>query len=356
MSPGRINGITDVDGVRVGQATLIRRRGKLIPGKGPVRTGVTVVFPHGGDVFRDKVVGIIHTINGFGEVAGLVQTNEMGVIEGPILITNSLNVGLVTDAAITWALERSPEMGVSTWGMCPIVGECDDSWLNDIRGRHVKPRHVFEALDSAHGGPVDEGNVGAGTGMCTFDFAGGVGTSSRALASEHEGYTVGALVVSNFGWREQLTIDGVPVGHELMAMKWEAPKRVRRHSSIVMVLATDAPLSDRQLRRVAARAAVGLARTGSTLGSTSGDFVVAFSTTNRRPHETTEREYSVREISEASNSVLDWLFQAAAEAIEEAVLNAIFVGDAMDGRDGHVVPGLPVAEVLDIMHRYGRSV
>ena len=220
LSPGPKNAITDVADVRVGQVTLIEGEGALVPGVGPIRTGVTAVLPHGGDLFLDKVVGVVHAINGFGEVTNAHQVAEMGVLEGPVMITNTLNVPRVADAVIDWAQDRNPEMGVTTWGISPIVAECSDMYLNDIRGRHVKAEHVFAAIEGASTGPVEEGNVGAGTGMSCYGFKGGVGTSSRVIPDEVGGYAVGVLLVSNFGLPDRLTIDGVPVGRFLV--DWSA--------------------------------------------------------------------------------------------------------------------------------------
>lgn len=344
LSPGPLNAITDVSGVRVGQTTLIEGEGLQA-----VCTGVTAVLPHGDDIFREKVIGAVHTINGFGKPFGFEQVRELGVIESPICLTNTLNVGLVADALVSWSLRRNPDIGIRTSTMNPLVGECNDGYLNDIQGRHVRAEHVWAAVDGTQDGPVVEGNVGAGTGMSAFGFKGGVGTSSRVVSDRHGGFTVGVLVVANFGEREQLLIGGVPVGQELADWPGEKPQD---EGSIMIVLATDAPLTSRQLLRVARRTAHGLARTGSTATNGSGDFTIAFSTAQRVPHYpcTLVRQiYSLAEDGPAINA----LFQATVEATEEAVLNALFRAETMTGRDGHIRHALPLDRVASILKRYG---
>lgn len=356
LSPGPLNAITDVAGVRVGHTTIVQGEGQLVPGVGPIRTGVTAVLPHGGDLFLDKVVGVVHTINGFGEVTNAEQVAEMGVLEGPVMITNTVNVARVADAVIDWAQARNPAMGVTTWDISPIVAECSDMYLNDIRGRHVRAEHVFAAIESACEGPVEEGCVGAGTGMSCYGFKGGVGTSSRVVPAEAGGYAVGVLVVSNFGNRERLTIDGVPVGHLLVG--WPETAAVEptgpQGGSIVIVLATDAPLSERQLGRLAKRVAHGLARTGSFAGTTSGDFVIAFTTANHVAHEGPGLSHPMTCITE-SWQIINPLFEAVVEATEEAVLNSLFRAQTVIGRDNHVRYALPLERVVEIMHQYGHA-
>jgi len=355
LSPGPHNAITDVTGVRVGHVTLIEGEGALVPGVGPIRTGVTAILPHGDDLFLDKVIGVVHTINGFGEVTNAHQVAEMGVIEGPVMITNTLNVPRVADAVIELTQARNPEMGVTTWGVSPIVAECSDMYLNDIRGRHVKAEHVFAAIEGATAGPVEEGNVGAGTGMSCYGFKGGVGASSRVVPAEAGGYTVGALVVSNFGSRQRLTIDGVPVGPLLVDWPAETVQPASTEGgSVVIVLATDAPLSERQLGRLTRRVAHGLARTGSIAGTTSGDFVIAFSTANRVPHFAHGLTYSMTCVTETWQTI-NPLFEAVVEATEEAVLNSLFCAQTMVGRDNHVRHALPLERVVEIMHQFGHS-
>jgi len=342
LPPGPLNAITDVSGVRVGHTTLIEG-----PGPQAVRTGVTAVLPHGDDIFREKVIGAVHTINGFGKPLGFEQVRELGVIESPICLTNTLNVGLVADALVSWALRRNPDIGVRTSTMNPLVGECNDGYLNDIQGRHVRAEHVWAAIDGAQGGLVAEGNVGAGTGMSAFGFKGGVGTASRLVPERYGGFTVGVLVVANFGYREQLLIGGVPVGRELADWPGEEP---RDEGSIMIVLATDAPLTSRQLSRVARRTAHGLARTGSTATNGSGDFTIAFSTAQRVPHYSHTLVRQVHCLAE-NGPAINALFQATVEATEEAVLNALFRAETMTGRGGHVRHALPLDQVAEILTR-----
>lgn len=361
LETGRYNAITDVAGVRVGHVTLIEGQGKHIPGKGPIRTGVTAILPHDGDLFLDKVTGAVLRINGFGEVTNAEQIHEMGFVEGPIMLTNTWNVPRVADAVIDWYVARHPAMGVTTWGISPVVAETSDMFLNDIVGRHVTREHVFRAIDSAKDGAVAEGAVGGGTGMTCYDFKSGIGTASRKLPARLGGYTVGILVQSNFGWRPQLMIDGVPVGRELidyqpLRRKSEAPPEMKRDidsGSIIVVLATDAPCSTRILTRLAMRAQNGLARTGSHTGNTSGDFVIAFSTTRRKKHFTDGLTYAFEQVVEEGD-LINHLFWSVVEATEEAVLNSLFKADTMIGIDDRVVPGLPIEETLAVMKKYGR--
>lgn len=350
MPPGAFNAITDVEGVRVGHTTLVRGEGPLRPGEGPVRTGVTAILPHSGNLFRDKVAGAVHTINGFGKVAGFEQVRELGTIETPIVLTNTLNVGLAADALVAYMLRDNPDIGVSTGGVNPLVGECNDGYLNDIRGRHVRAEHVWTAIEADREGPVEEGNVGAGTGTQTFEFKGGIGTASRRIPADRGGFTVGALVQTNFGDREELTVAGVPVGRELVDVK---PRIRPPGGSIMMVLATDAPCSSRQLHRLAVRAGFGLARTGSLAAHNSGDFVVAFSTTNRRPHYT-EAVVAGRPRLENEAGVITALFQAVVESIEEAIINALLRAETMTGRDENSLVALPIDRLQETMRRYGR--
>lgn len=350
LGTGEHNAITDVRGVRVGHSTIIEGRGALVPGEGPIRTGVTAILPHERDLFLEKVTGAIVQINGFGEVTNSQQVAELGVLEGPLMITNTLNVPRVADAVIDWSLERNAEMGVATWGVSPIVAETSDSYLNDIRGRHVRKEHVYEAISSARSGPVIEGAVGGGTGMICYDFKGGVGTASRVLPEDEGGFTVGVLVQTNFGSRIKLRVDGVPVGRELA----DYDERIERESqgSVIIVIATDAPATSRQLRRMGMRATHGLARTGTHGGNTSGDFAIAFSTTRNRPHHSNADTLYLPQVVEDSN-LINWLFDAVVEATEEAVLNSLFRAETMIGRDNRIVYALPIEETVEIMNRYG---
>lgn len=349
FEPGPNNSICDVSGVKVGHCTLIKGKGKLIPGVGPIRTGVTVILPHDGNPFKLKVRAASIVINGFGKPIGLIQLNELGQLETPIALTNTLNVGIVADAIIDYMLKLNPDIGVSTGSVNPVVLECNDNYLNDIRGRHVKHEHVFEAIRNAKSGLIEEGAVGAGTGMSAFEFKGGIGTSSRKLPQKYGGYTVGTLVLSNFGRREDLTILGVPVGWELRSyMRNSHPQT---GGSIVMIIATDAPLTHRQLRRLAMRATHGLARTGSYSSHGSGDFVVAFSTAIKIPHYSEDLICHEKVMVESN---LSPLFRAASETVEEAIINSLLKAVTMDGRDNHVRHAIPIDSLIEIMVKYGR--
>jgi D-aminopeptidase len=351
LPPGLHNAITDVADVRVGQTTLISGEGALVPGVGPVRTGVTVIVPHGGNLFREKTPAAAHVINGFGKCVGQEQIDELGVLEAPIALTGTLNVGRVADALIDYGIRANPDIGISTTTINAFVGECSDQQLNDIQGRHVRAEHVLAALDGAVAGPIDEGGVGAGTGMLAFGYKGGIGTASRVTPDVAGGYTVGVLVLANFGRRAQLVVDGVPVGRYLEAEAQPQPER----GSIMLVVATDAPLLDRGLRRLARRAGVGLARTGSIAGHGSGDYAVAFSAAPgvRMPHEPASLTLGVDLLLD-SGAAIDALFQATVEATEEAILNAVFRAETMVGRDGFVAEALPVERVLAMLRSAGR--
>ncbi len=350
METRRWNAITDVDGVLVGHCTLIEDSGKLRPGQGPVRTGVTAVLPHDGNIFRDKVAASVHVINGFGKCTGLAQILELGTLETPVLLTNTLSVGTAADACVSWCIERNPDIGITTSTVNPVVGECDDGYLNDIQGRHVHAEHVFRALNTAATGRVQEGAVGAGTGMSAFGFKGGVGTASRRLPQALGSFILGVLLVANLGRRADLLILGVPVGQEL-ALTTSGPDG--DDGSVMVLVATDAPLAPHQLVRLARRGVHGLARTGAISHHRSGDFVLAFSTTNRIAHDPAGLTRQV-ELVEDCGPVLDGLFRAAVEATEESVYNALLQADRMDGRDGHVSEALPTEALLTILRRSGR--
>jgi D-aminopeptidase len=360
LPPGRWNAITDVNGVLVGQTTVSFGEGALRPGFGPARTGVTVVRPHPGNVFLEKVPGAIEIINGFGKTTGIAQVTELGTIETPIALTSTLCVGRVADALITHAIQETPEIGITTSTVNPVVGECSDAYLNDIQGRHITEQHVLDAIAHATSGPVEEGSVGAGTGMAAFGFKGGIGTSSRVLPDDLGGWTVGVLVLANFGTRQQLVIDGVPVGRLLDVQKQQLSPPER--GSIMIVLATDAPLLDRGLRRLARRVGFGLARTGSIGGHGSGDIVIAFSTAERVriPHDpptfTLPIELLAENASHGGARVIDALFTATIEATEEAILNALFRATTVTGRDGHRRESLPLDRVRPILAAAGRLV
>ena len=365
LPTGPLNALTDVPGVRVGHVTLSEGAGPLVPGVGPVRTGVTAILPHSGDIFREKVAACVHRINGFGEVTNSEMVREMGVIESPILLTGTTSVPHVADAVLDWVFAHDPEAGVSTWTPAPIVAECSDQYLSDVRGRHVQPQHVIAALETAASGPIAEGGVGGGTGMSCCEFKGGIGASSRVVPAEAGGFTVGVLVMSNFGRREHLLIDGVPVGRELK--NWNPPPpKVNPEpagSSIIIVLATDAPLDPRQLERLSVRAGGGLARTGGLYSTSSGDFVIAFSTTNRVPHVPEQPIIRQDIVAEGLLVGQDWpaapainyLLQAALEAAEEAILNSMFAAETTTGRDDRVRHALPIEETVEILRKYGHS-
>jgi D-aminopeptidase len=345
LPPGPWNAITDVAGVGVGHTTLIAGEGPLEPGRGPVRTGVTVILPHGGNLFREKVPAAVHTINGFGKPVGFEQVRELGTIESPIALTNTLNVGLVADALVEHAIRENPDIGIRTSTVNVIVAETNDGYLNDLQGRHVRAEHVWAAIATASEGPVEEGAVGAGTGTTCYGWKGGIGTASRVVPPEVGGFTVGVLVQANFGRPEDLTVCGVPVGRFLPPPPQDTGADC---GSVVVVLATDAPLSSRQLHRLAVRGGAGLARTGTLHGHGSGDFVLAFSTAQRIPHEPGE-PVATRAVLADEEKALEALFRAVVEGVEEAVLNALFRAETMVGRDGHVRHALPIEPVVALV-------
>ena len=337
---GPHNAITDVPGVKVGHTTLI--------GGDDIRTGVTVIQPHSGNVFMEKSVAAVYTLNGFGKATGFEQIRELGTLESPIALTNTLNVPRVSDALMTYLLDQNPDIGLKAWGTINVVvGECNDGYLSDIRGRHVTEAHVLAAIENASDGPVTEGNVGAGTGTTCLGFKGGIGTASRVVADGR--FTLAALVQSNTGLRADLTVLGVPVGREML----ESDLPGLPAGSIMMVLATDAPLSAHQLEKVARRCGLGLGRTGCYSSYGSGDFVIAFSTANRVPH-FADHEASQTFPRITDRQVLDQFYLATVEAIEEAVLNSMIAAETMTGRAGHTMPALPHDKLLAIMRQYGR--
>jgi D-aminopeptidase len=348
LSPGKYDAITDVAGVRVGQVTHVKGDGKLVPGVGPVRTGVTAIIPRA-DIWHRKVFAAVWALNGNGEMTGATWINEAGWMEVPILLTDTLSVGRVDDGVISWMIKQYPEIGVTDDVPLPVVAECDDEWLNDIQGRHATAQDAGAALDAATGGPVAQGGVGAGTGMISFDFKGGIGTASRVLAARDGHYTVGVLVNTNTARRGELTIDGVPVGTHIGDL--EPKEGSSGNGSIIIVIATDAPLLHDQLMRVAKRAALGLARTGATARTGSGDLFLAFSTANVVPHYPEARTFSATVLDQ---NHINPVFDATEDAVDEAVINALLAGRTMVGRDGNTVYGLPHDRVLQIMHRYGR--
>ena len=340
-TPGALNAITDVPGVEVGQVTLIEGEGPLVAGKGPVRTGVTVIHPRGKS--KDPVFGGWFTLNGNGEMTGTTWVEESGFLEGPIAISNTHSVGLVRDTIIGWQAERG--FLFQPWSL-PVVAETFDGFLNDINGFHVKREHVVEALDKASGGPVEEGAVGGGTGMICYGFKGGIGTASRVVEG---GLTVAALVQANFGGRPELTIAGVPVGVELASIPTPRDEE-QALGSIIIVVATDAPLLPHQLKRLARRASLGLARTGTSSGNGSGDIFIAFSTAN--PGAGSAR--AATPVTLLPNDRLNPIFLATVESVEEAIVNALVAGRTMTGVDGHRVEGLPHDELRRLLHKYNR--
>ncbi len=348
LAPGPLNAITDVDGVLVGHSTIVRGDGPLRKGEGPVRTGVTAVLPHK-DVWRAPVLGATHTLNGDGELTGVHWVRDLETIAQPILITNTASVGTVHEAAIAYAVEK---YGGGSY--LPVVGETWDGRLNDIDGFHVKREHVYAAIDQAASGPVAEGNVGGGTGIVCYSFKGGIGTASRRLDASAGGFTVGVLLQANFGRRSTLTIGGVPIGREIplapQAAALEAPA-LGREGSVIVVVATDAPVSSRQLERMSRRATLGLARTGTWSGNGSGDIFVAFSTANRFERTDEARERTVRWYDPGH---MDPLFLATVEAVEEAVLNALMKAETMTGINNTTVEALPYDRLKDAMKKYGR--
>ncbi len=341
---GALNSITDVKGVEVGYTTLISGEGKLVVGKGPVRTGVTALFPRG-RTSSDPVFGGFFTLNGNGEMTGTHWLEESGFLYGPALITNTHSVGTVRDAAIAWQVKHYPPDPDGDWWSLPVVAETWDGFLNDINGFHVSAEDTFRALDSAHAGHIEEGNVGGGTGMVCFEFKGGTGTASRVLDAKYGGYTVGVLVQCNFGRRSQLRVAGVPVGNEI-------PGHVYNDDigSIIVIVATDAPLIPTQLKRLARRVPLGLGRVGSYSGDGSGDIFLAFSTAN--PDAASDK--GVRQLTMLPNGDMDPLFLATVQATEEAVINAMVAAETMTGADNHTVQALPHDKLREVLKKYNR--
>lgn len=350
VTPGRLpagpnNAITDVPGVRVGHTTLIAGEGKLVEGQGPVRTGVTAVLPHTGNIFREKVAAAVHSINGFGKVMGFEQVRERGTLETPVILTSNLSVARAGDALISYMLRQNPDIALTTGTVNCVVGECNDAWLNDARGRHIQPEHVWNAIEAASDGPVAEGCVGGGTGTTCYQFKGGIGTASRRVLDGV--FTVGALVQTNMGRRPELMVLGVPVGQRLMDEYLpETPP-----GSIMIVLATDAPFTPSQLERLAKRATFGLARTGSISSDQSGDFVIAFSASNRQMHYPDEVIQIAPRFVDDGHSI-DEFFLAVVESVEEAILNSLLAAHTLTGRDNRTVHALPNDRLRDLLREY----
>ncbi len=351
-TPGPLNTITDVKGVEVGHTTLISGGGKLVVGSGPVRTGVTAILPRGKQS-TDEVFAGWFSLNGNGEMTGTTWVEESGFLEGPVMITNTHSVGTVRDSVIAWRVEHGQPPGSEYWWSLPVVAETYDGYLNDTNGFHVKKEHVFAALASASPGAVPEGNVGGGTGMICYEFKGGIGTASRRLAEKDGGYTVGVLVQCNCGRRDELRIAGVPVGREITGTRvWSAARGPsgRDTGSIIITVATDAPLLPHQLKRLARRAALGLARTGSYSGDGSGDIFIAFSTANPGA----ASPAAVVRLEMCPNDRMDPIFQATVQATEEAIVNALVAAETMTGIDDHRVEAIPHDKLREVLKKYNR--
>jgi D-aminopeptidase len=350
-STGRLNAITDVGGVEVGHTTLIEGEGPLVVGKGPVRTGVTMILPRGRGSDA-PVFAATFALNGTGEMTGTAFIEEYGVLEGPIALTNSQSVGTVRDAVAQWLVREKK------WELCclPVVAETFDGYLNDIHGFHVRAEHVLAAIDRASSGAVAEGSVGGGTGMVAFHFKGGIGTSSRQVRTRFGSYTVGVLVQANMSGMRQLVIAGIPVGERLVEKKVaEAEGGERDTGSIIIIVATDAPLLPHQLERVARRAALGLARTGAISGDTSGDIFLAFSTANPELVPLSSgREQRLLSPAMLPNAEMDPLFEGTIQAVEEAIVNALVAADTMVGINGRTIKALPIPETLEILREHKR--
>ncbi|PYI47088.1 MAG: aminopeptidase [Verrucomicrobia bacterium] len=347
-TPGKLNGITDVPGVEVGYTTLISGEGKLEVGKGPVRTGVTAILPRGHSSLNDPVYAGFFSLNGNGEMTGTAWVEESGFLEGPIAITNTHSVGVARDAVIAWQVKQGT--GSQTLWSLPVVAETWDGWLNDINGFHVRPEDVWHALDTAHGGAIEEGSVGGGTGMICYEFKGGNGTASRKIDirvskdAPPRSFVVGVFLQANFGRRPQLVIAGVPVGKEIPGEVYK-----KENGSCIAVVATDAPLLPNQLKRLARRISLGIARTGTISGNSSGDLFIAFSTANPNVASADQITHDVQTIP---NDLMDPLFTGVVQATEEAVVNALVDNHSMTGRDNHRVEALPHNRLREIMKRF----
>ena len=349
-APGKLNSITDVPGVEVGYTTLISGEGKLEVGEGPVRTGVTAIIPRGHDSLNDPVYAGCFSLNGNGEMTGTAWVDESGFLEGPIVITNTHSVGVARDAVIAWRIKHGVPDTTGYWWSLPVVAETWDGWLNDINGFHVKPEHVFHALNTAHSGVIEEGSVGGGTGMICYEFKGGNGTASRQIDIRTSKdvpprtFVLGVFLQANFGRRSQLVIAGVPIGKEIPGEVYK-----EESGSCIAVVATDAPLLPNQLKRLARRVSLGLARTGTVSGSGSGDLFIAFSTANRNAANPDQVTHTVETIP---NDLMDPLFTGVVQATEEAVVNALVDNDSMTGRDNHRVQALPHDRLRELMKRF----
>ncbi len=358
-TPGKLNSITDVSGVEVGYTTLISGEGKLDVGKGPVRTGVTAIIPRGHNSLNDPVYAGYFSLNGNGEMTGTAWVDESGFLEGPIVITNTHSVGVARDAVIAWRIKHGAPDTTGYWWSLPVVAETWDGWLNDINGFHVKPADVFHALDAAHGGAIEEGSVGGGTGMICYEFKGGNGTASRQIDirtskdAPPRTFVVGVFLQANFGRRSQLVIAGVSVGKEIPGEVYKSTSADpsfggQESGSCIAVVATDAPLLPNQLKRLARRVSLGLARTGTVSGNGSGDLFIAFSTANPNVTNPDQVTHTVQTIP---NDLMDPLFTGVVQATEEAVVNALVDNQSMTGRDNHSVEALPHDRLRELMKR-----
>jgi D-aminopeptidase len=351
-TPGPLNAITDVAGVTVGHTTLISGAGKLEVGKGPVRTGVTAVFPRGKEVNDTGVFAGWWSLNGNGEMTGTTWVEESGILTGPVMITNTHSVGVVRDAVIQWTVAHRKVGPDDDWWSLPVVAETWDGYLNDINGFHVKAEDAFHAIDSSHGGSVEEGAVGGGTGMVCNGFKGGIGTSSRRLSEKDGGYTVGVLVQCNYGSRQNFRVAGIPVGREIPSDDpyASAPDDITERGSIIVIVATDAPLLPHQLKRLARRVSLGLGRNGSISGNGSGDIFIAFSTANTGSAAVDR----VVDLKMLPNDKLNPVFAATVEATEESIINAMVAATSMTGIDNHRVIALPHDQLRAILKKYNR--
>ena len=346
LPAGPLNAITDVPGVRVGHCTVSWGGPELPQGSGPARTGVTAIFPPGDDLWDGRVVAGAHAANGVGELIGISAIREWGLVETPILLTNSQSAGQAYDATVRWLIRRDPRVGLDD-AVIPVVGECDDGFLNDLRGMHVREEHVWAALEAAADGPVAEGCVGAGTGMSCYDFKAGIGTSSRLVTAHGGRYTVGVLALTNFGVRHRLLVDGVPVGREITDLM----PLENREGSCIVVLATDAPLSSRQCTRMAKRCSLGLAATGSYASDGSGEIMLAVSTAHRVPRVSPE----LLALASVANDQMYELFEAAVDATAESVCNSLTAATTTVGRAGNTAYALPLDRLVEALRRAGRD-
>ena len=351
-TPGPLNAITDIPGITVGHTTLISGEGKLQIGKGPVRTGLTAILPRGKDSMSNPVFAGWWSLNGNGEMTGTTWVEESGFLEGPVMITNTHSVGVVRDAVIQWRVAHGQPDPTGYWWSLPVVAETWDGWLNDINGFHVKPEHAFHAIDSAKSGPVEEGNVGGGTGMICNEFKGGIGTSSRKIESKAGSFTVGVLVQCNYGTRSNLRIAGVPIGKEIPEDRAysSASFADADRGSIIVVVATDVPLVAHQLKRLARRVSLGLGRDGSISGNGSGDIFIAFSTANSGAAAADH----VVDLKMLPNDMIEPIFAATVQATEEAVINAMVAAETMTGIENHRVIALPHDRLRAVLKKYNR--